>query len=87
MSRHRAGEIAFTARKQASQTYDGSTDTVLFEDVITDVGNMYSPELGEFTAALPGVYYFNVAIQVTRPHAPRARTCVRRVNVIEVVAV
>ena len=59
-----AGEIAFTARKAASQTYDGSTDTVLFEDVITDVGNMYSPELGEFTAALPGVYYFNVAVQV-----------------------
>ena len=77
MSRHRAGEIAFTARKQASQTYDGSTDTVLFEDVITDVGNMYSPELGEFTAALPGVYYFNVAIQVMRPRTARPRAPAR----------
>ena len=60
----RSGEIAFSAHKLTSQTWVEGGDTILFEDVLTNIGDLYSPALGEFTAGLPGVYYFNVGLQV-----------------------
>ena len=60
----RSGEIAFSAHKQATQTSAGAAETIIFENILTNVGDFYSAEFGEFTAGIPGVYYFSVGLQV-----------------------
>ncbi|XP_056605957.1 complement C1q-like protein 4 isoform X1 [Triplophysa dalaica] len=48
-------KIAFYAglRKQ----HEGS-ETLKFDDVVTNVGNYYEPSTGKFTCPLPGIYFF-----------------------------
>ncbi|XP_052247093.1 cerebellin-1-like isoform X2 [Dreissena polymorpha] len=62
------GMAAFTACQQtATQENLGAHQTVVFESVITNVGNSYYPNDGEFTAPINGVYAFHVTV-MTEPN-------------------
>ncbi|KAB0393190.1 hypothetical protein E2I00_004909 [Balaenoptera physalus] len=36
----------------------GIRETVLFDDVVTNLGNHYDPTTGKFTCSIPGIYFF-----------------------------
>ncbi|KAH3730427.1 complement C1q tumor necrosis factor-related protein 3-like [Dreissena polymorpha] len=55
---------AFTACVQGFDTNFGNHQTIIFEKVITNVGNAYNPNNGEFTAPISGVYAFHVSLMV-----------------------
>ncbi|XP_053387535.1 complement C1q-like protein 4 [Mercenaria mercenaria] len=54
--------IAFTASLQNTITNMGSHQQIVFDYVITNIGNAYSPSHGHFTAPIRGVYAFFVMI-------------------------
>jgi hypothetical protein len=54
--------VAFTAGLSSTITTMGSHQHIVFDHVITNVVNGYSPSHGHFTAQIRGVYVFFVAI-------------------------
>ncbi|KAH3718665.1 hypothetical protein DPMN_061471 [Dreissena polymorpha] len=62
------GLAAFTACQQTVTKENlGLHQTIVFEHVITNVGNSYNPNDGEFTAPTNGVYAFHVTL-MTEAH-------------------
>ncbi|XP_060570770.1 complement C1q-like protein 4 [Ruditapes philippinarum] len=57
--------VAFTAGLSRTITNMGSHQQIVFDHVITNVGNGYSPSHGHFTAPIKGVYVFFVVITNT----------------------
>jgi hypothetical protein len=57
--------VAFTAGLSRTITNMGSHQQIVFDHVITNVGNGYSPFHGHFTAPIKGVYVFFVVITNT----------------------
>nr|CBX41728.1 putative C1q domain containing protein MgC1q79 [Mytilus galloprovincialis] len=58
-------EVAFHARLKPHVTL-GSSQTVVFDQVITNIGQAYNPHTGVFTAPSDGIYFF--ASTFLRPH-------------------
>lgn len=58
-------EVAFHARLKPYVTL-GSSQTVIFDQVITNIGNGYNQHTGHFTAPDDGIYFF--ACTFLRPH-------------------
>ncbi|XP_063438549.1 complement C1q tumor necrosis factor-related protein 3-like [Mytilus trossulus] len=58
-------KVAFHARLTPSVTL-GSTQTVIFDHVITNIGKAYNQHTGHFTAPFNGIYFF--ACTFLRPH-------------------
>ncbi|XP_063437350.1 complement C1q tumor necrosis factor-related protein 3-like [Mytilus trossulus] len=58
-------EVAFHARLKPYVTL-GSSQTVVFDKVITNIGQAYNPHTGHFTAPNDGIYFF--ACTFLRPH-------------------
>jgi hypothetical protein len=50
--------VAFTAGLSRTITNMSSHQQIVFDHVITNVGNGYSPSYGHFTAPIKGVYVF-----------------------------
>ncbi|KAK2897448.1 uncharacterized protein [Channa argus] len=58
---NRVGKVAFSTSLLASGEGNTSSDefvSLLFSNVITNIGNHYNPNTGHFTAPARGVYYF-----------------------------
>ncbi|OPL33735.1 hypothetical protein AM593_02595, partial [Mytilus galloprovincialis] len=58
-------EVAFHARLKPYITL-GSRQTVIFDQVITNIGKAYNQHTGHFTAPYDGIYFF--ACTFLRPH-------------------
>jgi hypothetical protein len=54
--------VAFTTTLSNTISNMGSHQQIVFDHVITNVGNGYSPSHGHFTAPIRGVYIFFVVI-------------------------
>lgn len=54
--------IAFFAELSNDMVNPSSGQTVVFDQILTNVGNAYNPSTGIFTAPLPGTYHFNVVL-------------------------
>ncbi|XP_052771228.1 complement C1q tumor necrosis factor-related protein 3-like [Mya arenaria] len=65
-----AGLAAFSAGVSAFDLDNlGEHQTILFDNVITNVGNAYDPNSGMFTAPVDGVYVFTAVLMVNSNHA------------------
>ncbi|XP_063436175.1 heavy metal-binding protein HIP-like [Mytilus trossulus] len=53
-----SSKIAFHARLTTPYVTLGSTQTVIFDHVITNIGKAYNKHTGHFTAPLNGIYVF-----------------------------
>ena len=63
-------QTAFTAcLSRDTLENNGARQTVVFDQVITNVGHAYKPHDGEFTAPVDGVYAFHVSLFSEVAHA------------------
>ncbi|XP_045209284.2 cerebellin-1-like [Mercenaria mercenaria] len=62
------GRVAFTAGLSAQIPNLGSHHTVIFDSVVTNIGNAYHPNSGVFIAPYKGAYVFNVKMKVPPRH-------------------
>ena len=53
--------MAFTAYA-TDAIYPASSSTVLFENVVTNLGNAYDPSTGVFTCPTTGTYMFHASV-------------------------
>ena len=56
--------VVFTAAAVSNRAYDGS-QPVIFDDIITDVGNAYDVNSSIFTCPVSGVYMFSMSFMST----------------------
>lgn len=52
------GKIAFTATNSNDTGHLGIHQTIIFDRVVTNIGNHYHPHSGIFTTIVAGVYVF-----------------------------
>ncbi|XP_045215459.2 cerebellin-2-like [Mercenaria mercenaria] len=54
--------VAFFAKMVNHLEHGGVHQTVIFESVVTNVGNAYNSQLGKFIAPVPGTYVFSTTL-------------------------
>ena len=55
-------DVAFFATLASHQTHVGVQQAILFDHVITNIGNTYHNHLGSFIAPVSGTYVFSVSL-------------------------
>ena len=55
-------DVAFFATLTNHQTHVGVHQTILFDHVVTNIGNAYNNHLGSFIAPVSGTYVFSISI-------------------------
>lgn len=61
--------VAFSARCTANTVNIGDNGPVIFDAVVTNVGNGYDPRTGVFTVPVPGVYLFFLNLMKDAAHS------------------
>ena len=73
MSRIRRAEnemdVAFFATLTNHQTHVGVDQPIMFDNVVTNIGNGYHNHLGSFIAPVSGTYVFSVSLLTWAKHA------------------
>jgi len=54
--------VAFLATLSMDLQHAGANQPVVFDRVVTNVGNAYNPHVGVFTAPVSGIYVFSVSL-------------------------
>ncbi|XP_052790990.1 uncharacterized protein LOC128224926 [Mya arenaria] len=54
--------VAFLATMGSHNVHSGQNQPLIFERVVTDIGNAYNPHIGTFIAPVDGVYSFSVTL-------------------------
>ncbi|XP_052788857.1 complement C1q-like protein 3 [Mya arenaria] len=55
-------EVAFLATTGSHNVHSGQNQPLIFERVVTDIGNAHNPHFGTFIAPIDGVYSFSVTL-------------------------
>ncbi|XP_063438548.1 complement C1q tumor necrosis factor-related protein 3-like [Mytilus trossulus] len=92
-----SNKVAFHARLTPHVTL-GSTQTVIFDHVITNIGKAYNQHTGHFTAPCNGIYFFACTFlqtstplelqivqnssEISRGHAPRGENFAGSMNAV-----
>ena len=61
--------VAFLATLTSHVLHAGQNQPIVFDRVVTNVGNAYNPHLGAFTAPASGIYVFSVSLLSFPGHA------------------
>jgi len=54
--------VAFLALLSSDLHHEGNNQPIVFDRVVTNVGNAYNPHVGSFTAPVSGIYVFSVSL-------------------------